>query len=73
MSISAGIPFLDLVTPHAELERELTAVFQEALHTAMFIGEPTAEGFGLDFAAFCDARFSVGVDVYERTYNLGSV
>ena len=61
MSISAGIPFLDLVTPHVELEPELTAIFQEALRTAMFIGGPAVEGFERDFAAFCDARFSVGV------------
>ncbi len=61
MSISTGIPFLDLVTPHAELEPELTAIFQEALRTAGFIGGPAVEGFERDFAGFCDVRFSVGV------------
>jgi dTDP-4-amino-4,6-dideoxygalactose transaminase len=61
MSDLNGIPFLDLVTPHVELKSELTAVFQEMLHTAMFIGGPAVENFERDFAAFCDTRFSVGV------------
>jgi dTDP-4-amino-4,6-dideoxygalactose transaminase len=61
MSISSGIPFLDLVTPHVELEPELTAVFQQALSTAMFIGGPTVDSFEREFAAFCDTRFCVGV------------
>ena len=61
MSASAGIPFLDLVTPHVELESELTAVFQQVLHTAMFIGGPAVEDFERAFAAFCDTRFCVGV------------
>ena len=54
------IPFLDLVTPHVELEAEFTAVFQQVLRTAMFIGGPAVEQFEREFAAFCDARFSVG-------------
>ena len=53
MSISAGIPFLDLVTPHLELEDELMAVFQKALRTAGFIGGRAVESFEHDFAAFC--------------------
>jgi dTDP-4-amino-4,6-dideoxygalactose transaminase len=61
MSISAGIPFLDLITPHVELEPELTAVFQQALCTAMFIGGPAVDSFEREFAAFCDTRFCVGV------------
>src|ERR1019366_6874545 len=31
MHASNDIPFLDLVTPHVELEQELTAVFRRAL------------------------------------------
>ena len=61
MSTSAGIPFLDLVAPHVELESELMAVFQEVLHTAMFIGGAAVETFERDFAAFCDTRFCAGV------------
>ena len=61
MSHPQNIPFLDLVTPHVELEQELTAVFHQALRTAGFIGGPMVENFEKDFAAFCDAQFCVGV------------
>jgi dTDP-4-amino-4,6-dideoxygalactose transaminase len=56
-----SIPFLDLITPHVELEQELTAVFHKALRTAGFIGGPMVEEFEKAFAAFCDASFSVAV------------
>jgi dTDP-4-amino-4,6-dideoxygalactose transaminase len=61
MSDNEKIPFLDLVTPHAELEEELVAVFRSALRTAGFIGGPEVEAFERDFAAFCDTRHCVGV------------
>jgi len=32
------VPFLDLVTPHVEMEEQLTDIFRNALHTAGFIG-----------------------------------
>jgi dTDP-4-amino-4,6-dideoxygalactose transaminase len=57
----ANIPFLDLVTPHVELEQELTAVFQKALRTAGFIGGPVVEEFEKAFAAFCGTQHAVGV------------
>lgn len=57
-----NIPFLDLVTPHIELEDELTAVFQKALRTAGFIGGPMVEGFEKSFAEFCDVNYAVGVN-----------
>ena len=61
MTNDAKIPFLDLVTPHAELNEELVTAFQEALKTAAFIGGPMVEGLEREFAAFCDTRFCVGV------------
>ena len=61
MSIHTGIPFLDLVTPHVELEQELTVVFQKALRTAGFIGGPMVEDFEKAFAAFCEAKYAVAV------------
>jgi len=61
MSGREGIPFLDLVTPHVELEEELTAVFRQALHTAGFIGGPMVEQFENSFAAFCGTKHSIGV------------
>jgi dTDP-4-amino-4,6-dideoxygalactose transaminase len=58
---SQNIPFLDLVTPHVELEQELTAVFQQVIRTAGFIGGPMVEGFEKAFATFCETNFSVAV------------
>lgn len=57
---SHGIPFLDLITPHRELEAELTQIFQATLHTAGFIGGPVVESFEREFGAFCDASNCVG-------------
>ncbi|MBZ5676640.1 MAG: DegT/DnrJ/EryC1/StrS family aminotransferase [Acidobacteriia bacterium] len=61
MSGTNGIPFLDLVTPHAELREELCEVFKTALDTAGFIGGPMVQGFEQDFAKFCDTEHCVGV------------
>ena len=59
---SGPIPFLDLLTPHRDLEQELTEVFRKCLHTAGFVGGPMVEGFEKDFAAFCDAKHAVAVN-----------
>jgi dTDP-4-amino-4,6-dideoxygalactose transaminase len=61
VTIHSAIPCFDLVTPHVELEQELTAVFQKALRTAGFIGGPMVEEFEKAFAEFCDAKCAVGV------------
>ena len=55
------IPFLDLVTPHVELEEELTGVFRRALLTAGFIGGPMVDAFEGAFAAFCGVSHSIAV------------
>lgn len=59
---SQNIPFLDLVTPHVELEQELTAVFQQVIRSAGFIGGPMVENFEKEFAAFCHTERSVAVN-----------
>ncbi len=56
-----SIPFLDLVTPHRELEQELTTVFREALRSAAFIGGPRVENFENEFAAFCQTEHAIAV------------
>lgn len=55
------IPFLDLITPHKELEQELTAVFQKVIGAAGFVGGPMVENFETEFAAYCDSKYCVGV------------
>jgi dTDP-4-amino-4,6-dideoxygalactose transaminase len=62
MSDPDSIPFLDLITPHVELEEELTGVFRQALHTAGFIGGPMVEEFERSFAAFCSVKHAIGVN-----------
>jgi dTDP-4-amino-4,6-dideoxygalactose transaminase len=55
------IPFLELVTPHVELEEPLVSVFRSALKTAGFVGGPMVEEFEREFAEFCGVQFCVGV------------
>ena len=62
MNHSQNIPFLDLVTPHVELEPELTAVFQQVIRSAGFIGGPMVENFEKEFAAFCHTERAVAVN-----------
>jgi dTDP-4-amino-4,6-dideoxygalactose transaminase len=61
VSVTSNIPFLDLITPHVELEQELTEVFQKALRTAGFIGGPMVEDFEKAFATFCNTEYSVAI------------
>src|SRR5580704_11248511 len=61
MSMNGNIPFLDLVTPHMELEKELTAVFHKVLATAGFIGGPMVEDFEKAFAVFCGTSHSIAI------------
>ncbi len=58
---SAPIPFLDLVTPHRELENELMDGFRRNLRNASFVGGPIVEKFEEAFAAFCNAKHSIAV------------
>jgi len=51
-----AIPFLDLATPHIELEQQLTEIFKRALHTASFIGGPMVEQFEQAFAELSDSQ-----------------
>ncbi len=55
------VPFIDLITPHAEMEEELLAVYKQALGTAGFIGGPMVQKFEEEFASVCDAKYCVGV------------
>ncbi|MBE9503029.1 MAG: DegT/DnrJ/EryC1/StrS family aminotransferase [Proteobacteria bacterium] len=59
--MSNKVPFLDLVTPHLQLEDELVEVCRDAIQKGWFIGGPNVSGFEEDFAKFCDARHAVGV------------
>ena len=58
----AAIPFLDLVTPHLQLEEELVSALRNSLHTAGFVGGPAVEEFEKAFAAFSETDHSVAVN-----------
>jgi dTDP-4-amino-4,6-dideoxygalactose transaminase len=62
MTSTNKVPFLDLVTPHQELEAELLAVAKKVFSTAGFIGGPMVEDFEREFAKFCDSKYCVGVN-----------
>jgi len=62
MANPTKVPFLDLVTPHQELEPELLDVVKKAFGNAGFIGGPMVEGFEKEFAGFCQAKYCVGVN-----------
>ena len=62
MTPTNKVPFLDLVTPHQELEAELLAVAKKAFSNAGFIGGPMVEDFEREFAVFCGTKYCVGVN-----------
>jgi dTDP-4-amino-4,6-dideoxygalactose transaminase len=57
-----NIPFLDLVTPHRELEEELIDVFRSCLQTASFVGGKQVQEFEQEFAEFCETKYCVAVN-----------
>ncbi len=59
--MNTSIPFLDLVTPHVELESELMDVVRAALHSAAFIGGRALQNFEEHFSSFTGAAECVGV------------
>ena len=61
ISNNSKIPFIDLISPHLELEEEFVEVFRDALRTGRFIGGTVVESFEKDFAAFCNTKYCVGV------------
>ncbi len=56
-----AVPFLDLITPHVEMEDELADVFRTALRQGAFVGGRIVEEFERAFAAFCGTQHAVGV------------
>jgi dTDP-4-amino-4,6-dideoxygalactose transaminase/acetyltransferase-like isoleucine patch superfamily enzyme len=73
----APIPFLDLITPHLELEDELVNAFRQGLHTAGFIGGAPVENFEKAFAELCEAKecaaISSGTDALRFALMAGGV
>jgi len=56
-----GVPFLDLITPHQDLENELVSIFRHSLENAHFVGGPLVGGFEKAFAEFSNCEHAIGV------------
>jgi dTDP-4-amino-4,6-dideoxygalactose transaminase len=61
MSAGKGVPFLDLVAPHLELQDQLVDAAKSVITSAMFIGGPVLDAFESEFAQFCNVKYCVGV------------
>jgi dTDP-4-amino-4,6-dideoxygalactose transaminase len=59
---SQQVPFLDLITPHAQLKEELMGVVEQTLATGMFTDGALVQTFEQEFAAFCGTHECVGVN-----------
>lgn len=55
------VPFLDLQAQHRPLRAELDRVIAEVIDSAAFAGGPFVAEFEKDFAAFCEARYAIGL------------
>jgi len=52
MTAGKGIPFVDLVAPHLELQEQLMDAVKGVLTTGMFVGGPMVEQFEQEFGAY---------------------
>lgn len=55
------IPFLDLKAPYAELKDELDAAYRRVMKSGWFILGDEVRAFEQEFAAYCGARYCIGV------------
>lgn len=71
------IPFLDLVTPHKEIKKELFDVLDQAIETAGYIGGSMVKKFEEEFALFCGAKHCIavnsGTDALRFAYLAGGI
>lgn len=72
------VPFLDLKTPHHELQVELDAAFHRVRASGWFIMGPELEAFENEFAQYCEVKHCVGVGngldalhLLLRAYDIG--
>lgn len=56
------VPFVDLKPQFREVEHEILPMVKEAMEDAAFIGGPQVTGFEVEFGAFCDSKYCVGVN-----------
>jgi dTDP-4-amino-4,6-dideoxygalactose transaminase len=55
------IPFLDLKAPYLELKEELDAAYRRVMESGWYILGEEVEAFEAEFAAYCGAKYCIGV------------
>ena len=55
------VPFLDLKAPYAELRDEMDAAYRRVMQSGWFILGDELAAFEAEFAAYCGAKYCVGV------------
>jgi dTDP-4-amino-4,6-dideoxygalactose transaminase len=72
------VPFLDLQSPHSELQSQLEAAFRRVLDSGWYIQGHELESFETEFAAYCETKHCVGVangldalHLILRAYDIG--
>ena len=73
------VPFLDLKPVYAELRADLDAAYRRVMESGQYLLGPELEQFEAEFAAYCDAKFCIGVGngldalhLILRAYEIGS-
>lgn len=59
--MTSTIPFLDIAAAHQELRNELDAAYERVIRSAWFILGNEVAAFEEEFAAYCTAKYCVGV------------
>ncbi|HET7144259.1 MAG TPA: DegT/DnrJ/EryC1/StrS family aminotransferase [Anaerolineales bacterium] len=59
--MTLSIPFLDMKKPYQEIKEELDAAYQRVMESGWYIMGKELEAFEDEFAAYCGARFCIGV------------
>jgi dTDP-4-amino-4,6-dideoxygalactose transaminase len=59
--MTSAIPFLDIAAAHQELRNELDAAYARVMRSAWFILGNEVAAFEDEFAAYCTAKYCVGI------------
>jgi dTDP-4-amino-4,6-dideoxygalactose transaminase len=66
-----GVPFVDLITPHTELENEILDAIKGILRSGGFAGGPEVETFEQEFAGYLCASLQMRVLVRNDDAAIG--
>jgi len=74
-----NVPFLDFVSPYAELRIELDAACERFMRSAWYVLGKEVEAFEHEYAAYCGSKHCVGVangldalHLLLRAYDIGA-